>query len=530
MFWNCYDVTQRYQKDLMNTGSMARGWGILGGRLKDVSDIQWRDFTNNLFILIGGMGAYILGSRAIRMYISRRRAAPLLRYYFTLNVIVVAVLHGSRTLFMFAILCGHYALCRLVSRYRFAVAASWLYTIAILFLNEYYRGYNFEDVFGASFAWLDTYRGLYRWNVTFNMSTLRMISFGSDWHEAIFHPEKVESERGKHRDCDDCIECQGSCYSLRVNTPRSPSEYSFINYIAFVLYFPTYFAGPITTFNGWVSYAEETQTTYGIKYVLFYALRLLNIYVLLELSLHFAYINAIRGIRDVVFSTLTPMQLGSIGFFTLNFLWMKFAFIWRFCRLMAMLDGVEVPENMLRCWGNNFSVTGFWKSWHSSYNKWIVRYMYVPLGGSKYKGFNVWPIFTFVALWHDITLQLFQWAWIMSLFFLPEFLGEFIMSKTPLKFMKRAWYYRHVRAMAGAVNIILLMIANLVGYGVGTSKTTSGITGIFSMHGATFAFGAFSFLFTVSQIMIKRREIEAAQAAERHQRLHQQPRDRISHI
>jgi D-alanyl-lipoteichoic acid acyltransferase DltB (MBOAT superfamily) len=33
------------------------------------------------------------------------------------------------------------------------------------------------------------------------------------------------------------------------------------------------------------------------------------------------------------------------------------------------------------------------------------RYLYVPLGGSRTYLYNIWVIFTFVALWHDMTMQ-----------------------------------------------------------------------------------------------------------------------------
>jgi MBOAT, membrane-bound O-acyltransferase family len=42
---------------------------------------------------------------------------------------------------------------------------------------------------------------------------------------------------------------------------------------------------------------------------------------------------------------------------------------------------------------------GFWRNWHASYNRWLVRYMYVPLGGAATRALSVWLIFTFVALW-----------------------------------------------------------------------------------------------------------------------------------
>lgn len=137
------------------------------------------------------------------------------------------------------------------------------------------------------------------------------------------------------------------------------------------------------------------------------------------------------------------------GWWVLTFMWLKFAAIWRLFRLAALLDGVEAPENMPRCFANNHDVEvtsmsgdgfdtedaranvfglssnpplnyarsyssqlsfrslaarlqGFWKSWHSSFNLWLVQYLYVPLGGNRCRTLNIWPIFLFVALWHDL--------------------------------------------------------------------------------------------------------------------------------
>lgn len=66
---------------------------------------------------------------------------------------------------------------------------------------------------------------------------------------------------------------------------------------------------------------------------------------------------------------------------------------------------------------------GFWKNWHASYNQWLVRYMYIPMGGSNWKMLNVWPIFTFVALWHDLEWKLLGWGWVMALLMAPELVG-----------------------------------------------------------------------------------------------------------
>ena len=83
---------------------------------------------------------------------------------------------------------------------------------------------------------------------------------------------------------------------------------------------------------------------------------------------------------------------------------------------------------MKHCINNNYSFAGFWRLWHATLNKWIIRYMfaanlrpslsltpqsfltersfrskrYVPLGGKRAQIWSMWIIFTFVGLWHDL--------------------------------------------------------------------------------------------------------------------------------
>ena len=96
---------------------------------------------------------------------------------------------------------------------------------------------------------------------------------------------------------------------------------------------------------------------------------------------------------------------------------------------------------MIRCVANNYSTLGFWRSWHRSYNLWIVRYVrlvaqqfsvadrisryiYIPVGGSKNAVLATLLVFSFVALWHDLSFKLLAWGWLVSLFILPELVGR----------------------------------------------------------------------------------------------------------
>jgi len=92
-----------------------------------------------------------------------------------------------------------------------------------------------------------------------------------------------------------------------------------------------------------------------------------------------------------------------------------------------MADGMETPENMLRCMSNNYSALAFWRAWHRSFNRWCIRYIYIPLGGQHRPIINTLAVFTFVAVWHDISLKLLVWGWLVVLFILPEVIARLVM-------------------------------------------------------------------------------------------------------
>ena len=57
----------------------------------------------------------------------------------------------------------------------------------------------------------------------------------------------------------------------------------------------------------------------------------------------------------------------------------------------------------------------------------LRRYIYVPLGGSRNVIVNTILVFSFVALWHDLTFSLLAWGWLVTLFILPELLATYLL-------------------------------------------------------------------------------------------------------
>ena len=217
--------------------------------------------------------------------------------------------------------------------------------------------------------------------------------------------------------------------------------------------------------------------------------------------MHYFYVVAIS--KTKAWDSLTPIQLTAFSYWNLKFIWFKLLIIWRFFRLWAMADGVMTEENMARCMSNNYSPVEFWQTWHRSYNRWLVRYLYIPLGGNQYKHLNIFPVFTFVAVWHDIELRLLIWGWLIALFILPELL----LSSLAKKYISRhEELYRWLCAFGAALNIYTMIFANLIGFCDGA---TAVIFKLFSLPNAGLIASVYIVIIMIAHVMFEVRNEES---------------------
>ena len=85
-----------------------------------------------------------------------------------------------------------------------------------------------------------------------------------------------------------------------------------------------------------------------------YALRLAALALVLEVFTHTLYMSSMttgrvyQRFQGSATYGIQPPELIAVSFLVLAFMWFKFAVIWRFFRLWALMSGVEVPENMVR--------------------------------------------------------------------------------------------------------------------------------------------------------------------------------------
>ncbi|RVW91423.1 Glycerol uptake protein 1 [Vitis vinifera] len=166
--------------------------------------------------------------------------------------------------------------------------------------------------------------------------------------------------------------------------------------------------------------------------------------------------------------------------------------------LSIMVTG---PENMPRCINNCYNLESFWKNWHASFNKWLVRYMYIPLGGSQRKLLNIWVIFTFVACIGFDLRKLLSWAWLTCLFFVPEMILKSLANTFQAESAFGEFIFRELSAVAGAITITCLMVANLVGYVIGLSGINWFISRFLQKEGLPILGGMFITFYVGTKLM-----------------------------
>eukprot|EP00928_Gymnodinium_smaydae_P052132 TRINITY_DN3589_c0_g1_i1.p1 TRINITY_DN3589_c0_g1~~TRINITY_DN3589_c0_g1_i1.p1 ORF type:complete len:550 (-),score=72.11 TRINITY_DN3589_c0_g1_i1:225-1817(-) len=436
----------------------------------DLGDIQWREFRGALPIL----AAVALIHCLLRSTFGRRKTWPCI----VLSSAFVFYVHGSQALFLLAACCGAHCIAKAAGASRWAPVLTWSYGLALMAVKLQGVNVRFAAVLGSMGAFLDRLPSVYPWHQSLSLMTLRLISFNMDYYWALKAAHTQTDGETSQAPPNQTVDAAPS-YRMRERRHRPILEYDLANCVAHAFYAPLWLAGPTISFNAFISHLRDRPqaTVQGMRLVC-YAVRLLLGLAILEVALHAAPVFALgrsKVYKGLLGSEGDVLLAAAYGFILLIVMWLKFLVIWRFARLWALCDGVECEENMQRCICNNFSIIGFWKGWHVSFNRWLIRYLYIPLGGNRWRWANVWVVFGFVAMWHDAELKLLAWGMLNAVFVVIEhFAGSFWQRREFVAFRRdRPESSRWLKAMAGTAYVFVMLFVNLVGYGIGVDGTVA---------------------------------------------------------
>eukprot|EP01038_Epipyxis_sp_PR26KG_P010182 gene10182-13699_t len=430
----------------------------------DLSDGQWKEFRQSLGFLIATMIIVSLLNAIVQKLLdaidinatNKIFVKQLIRI--VVGIIALLIQHGYQSgIILFLCILGYFIAQSKVKSF------VWLYGIAILLFKESYRVQHFENFEFLKPFFDRKYSGMYGWQFPANFLALRILSYGLDYINHCNSSATVSNIMRKDTKKSDSID---SNEIIAEKESLLHQDYNFINMLAYLLYIPLYMAGPIINYDMFVSQSKGVHTKLvPQENVFFYGIRLLFAMGLME---YFTFkLPFFAIISSGLVRKLDPGQLAMVLYMVLKMMWLKFLIIWRFFRLWAMFDGITPPENMLKCMSNNYSLESFWRGWHASFNKWIIRYMYIPLGGNSNKILSVLIVFIFVAVWHDFEMKLLVWGILNSVFYFIEVYSKRFMLNSSFMKSLPVVILNGIEVLSGSTYIIVLISVNLIGYAVG---------------------------------------------------------------
>ncbi|XP_078599437.1 protein-cysteine N-palmitoyltransferase HHAT-like isoform X1 [Branchiostoma floridae x Branchiostoma japonicum] len=399
------------------------------GRKKDIADFEWvfwqTHFREGLvFCFIG----HVLVSRLMSMFVSKYRREVYLAYsflclYFVLGWKPLGVLLAHCMVFYAAALLRSVLLCWGVGIFIVATLNSSLFKVLKFTLSG-------EDE--------STY---YLLLFTAAMSILRQLSF-----------------------------------SLEVCKLRKDQKaYSLIDFLSYNFYIPLFFNGPVITYNTFHEYTRHPipldKTRLG--HIVWSMCRVAIWAVITEAAYHLLYFCELEQ-QISILENLPLMEVTGIGYLHVQFFHVKYMVLYGFSSTIAMLDGME-PPMFPRCVSALYSFTAMWRYFDNGLHTFLVRYIYIPLGGS-HKGtvrqlLASAACFGMVCYWHGGQYYLITWALLNWAGIVVESIGA-IVAKTAMvqhyTSQLSSPNQRRLKALCNAPILAFLILFNLVFLG-GTS-------------------------------------------------------------
>lgn len=215
----------------------------------------------------------------------------------------------------------------------------------------------------------------------------------------------------------------GMSYVIDIYRGNTVPTKNFVNYSAFVCFFPLLVAGPIERATHLLPQIEKKRVFKyetaldGLRQMLW------GFFKKMVIADNCAiYVNQIFDHYTTASSS--TLILGGIYFaFQIYCDFSGYSDIALGC---ARLFGFELLRNFAYPYFSR-DIAEFWRRWHMSLTTWFRDYLYIPLGGSRGSKYtivrNTFIIFIVSGFWHGANWTFLAWGFLNALYFLPLVLG-----------------------------------------------------------------------------------------------------------
>ncbi|XP_022608681.1 protein-cysteine N-palmitoyltransferase HHAT [Seriola dumerili] len=186
---------------------------------------------------------------------------------------------------------------------------------------------------------------------------------------------------------------------------------------SYTFYHPFFYNGPIITYKDYIEQmrrsAEESDRDHSaFSYLVLRSGRIILWWCIAEYMIHVMYMHSIQS-NETYLEILPPWALGGLALALVQFFYVKYLVLFGLPSMLATVDKL-VPPKLPSCVSIMYSFTGMWRHFDEGLYRWLIRYIYVPLGGSRhgphYKLLSTGLAFGFVCLWHGGHDYLQYWA------------------------------------------------------------------------------------------------------------------------
>ncbi|MBP3604407.1 MAG: MBOAT family protein [Lachnospiraceae bacterium] len=214
-------------------------------------------------------------------------------------------------------------------------------------------------------------------------------------------------------------------------------KYSFLEYAAYVSYFPQLIAGPIVFHTELIpQFRDETK-----KHLNFDNL-CRGIYAFsLGLAKKVLLADIFSKVVTIGYGNISDLNTPSVILVLLCSAMQIYFDFSGYCDMaygIGYMMNIELPQNFNSPY-KSASVTELWNRWHMTLSRFFIHYVYIPLGGSR-KGnsrtlFNVFIVFFISGFWHGANWTYILWGALNGAFVILERIFKIPNWKTP-KFIK----------------------------------------------------------------------------------------------
>lgn len=233
-------------------------------------------------------------------------------------------------------------------------------------------------------------------------------------------------------------------YTIDIYRGRLKPTSNFVNFFAYVSFFPQLVAGPIER-------ATRLLPQFGLERKFDYSLAVDGMRMILYGLFKKMVIADSFGVRaDMIFANYpvyssVELLLGSF-FFAIQ-LYADFSGYSDIAIGTAKLFGFKLMTNF-RAPLVSLSIPDFWSRWHISLTTWFRDYLFFPLvmpfkSSLLWRIFSMIVLFTTIGLWHGANLTFVVYGFINGIYFIPQILSKKYKGiKRIIEFLKSTSFWR----------------------------------------------------------------------------------------